>query len=351
MARTKRNCPICETKIRNVKRHLLEVHATGKKYAVKACRQLVDSRKGNGALRCEICSRRYENLSVHMLRKHGGLSKKARTSMIREAKLGKAKPDAIAITSEDEEWQPPVANDSREKEQEKCDEIICSSEAETSANSERDLWSEIASESASDNSDPESSPADLDALIYRYERWLQTWVGGKAKAEHASEMASKIRRMQEHGLASVDRFIDSVLVARMFEEMPEINKWKPGTTTAYICAYKNFLEYLLIADIITADARNAALVAVSRIGTAVYKARRQRDSERACSDEKLVLEGEQLQVSTKRDVKVSEIDETKSLSEIRCDYTVRILRGCSLQIYQWRIRDTFPQFCEIFQNT
>ena len=308
MAR-KNSCPICETKVRNLKRHLLEVHATGKNYAVKVCRELIDSRKGKGALRCGLCSRKYVDLTVHMLRNHGCLSKKARTSIVREAKRelknDRAKSEHGLTTSSDEgNASVPAENLEKPATEAEQIDVVTSSDCEpndademsAATDSERDIWSELSSGSGTDIT-PGDSPADVTGLIDRYECWLQTWVGGNTRRELAGEMASKIRRMQQYGLNSIEQFVDGVKIAEMFEELPKIKAWRPGTTTSYICAYKNFLEYLLIADMITAEAKISATSSVSRIGTAVYRARRQRDSERICEQEGLLVDGDQFEVS------------------------------------------------------
>ena len=115
--------------------------------------------------------------------------------------------------------------------------------------------------------------------------------------DHSSELAGKIRRMENYGLDTVARYINPLMVSKMFQELPVKKDWAPGTTASYICAYKNFLGYLLIAKEISSDQKEEASAVVTRMATSVYRDRRKRDSERACQEEETLLDGRDFKVS------------------------------------------------------
>lgn len=302
------SCPLCENRIRNLKRHLLDVHAAGKKYAAKICGEIVDSRKGKRAIKCPCCHRKFIDLPVHMLRSHGELTKKARSSLVKQAKRDLrrrcSKPDELSSSSgEEKSYHPPGPAPGRDRSVGEKKYVISSSDDREKAvgisshsDSEKDLWSEFSTATDGAESLEDASP-EISETIDRYESWLQTWVGGDVKKELALEMAAKIRRISDHGLPTLEDITDGTRVASCFEELPKQKGWAPGTTVAYICAYKNFLEYLFIAKKITAEIRDAVTAVVSRIGTAVYRQRKLRDSERLCDEEDMIIDGKQFQVS------------------------------------------------------
>ena len=366
MSPPKKSCPVCESRVRNLKRHLLKVHATGDKFARQECAKAVDKAKGPGCLRCGVCQRRFRDLTLHMSRNHPEIPKEAIKSSVNEARKRDSQNedgevDEITSSSGAEEFQPPPPQrvnelqpktggacakksvpqsvDLRESSAEcstdgidRCeasrptqqDQVVSASASTAKAvvhqreasisctpkgsrtpttvpkgDDPRDTDGE-ASESGTEGSTSDEPSTDTEAtgmsdLIERYQGWLQTFVGGDMEPEHAAELAGKIRRMEKFGLDTVERFTDGVLAANMFQELPGRKHWAPGTTISYICAYKNFLEFLLIAETITVNQKTAASAVVSRIARSVYRKRRLRDSERAVQDEKTLLRGRQLQ--------------------------------------------------------
>lgn len=288
-------CEICEKRVFNLKRHMIRVHSASEGFAVAARGRVTDASKiGMGSLRCTVYSRRYLDLPLHLLRSHPEISKKSRAMMIRVAKQwdsedsesqgespakpAEASPVEVVPSDRDEpDTQPPV-----------------SSAEESDASGRSDFTTQA---SGSDDASTDREWSGLADIIDKFQEWLQTFAGGKMEKDHASELAGKIRRMENYGLDTVCRYINPEMVGRMFEELPARKCWAPGTVTSYICAYKNFLGYLMIAGEITADKHEAAAAVVTRIGTSVYRERRRRDSERACRDEQLLLDGGEFEVS------------------------------------------------------
>jgi len=297
----KSQCTICQKNVRNLKRHLTDVHSAGAAFTRLQCGKAVDVRKGSMTLRCDLCQRRFRDLSLHISRRHKGLSKKARSAMVRDAKnwCEPQNEDACVVEnvpppSSGEElpevrWSPPP---------ESAGETILPApvEAGPTQPSDSDDADPYSTESSSDEDSTDvEADYELPELIDRYQVWLHTFVGGDMGKDLAAEAAGKIRRMEHYGLHSVNRYTDGVLVATMFRELPVSKSWAPGTTCSYICAYKNFLEYLQIAKKINAERKAAASAVVTRIATAVYRQRRLRDAERAATDEETLLEGRELQ--------------------------------------------------------
>lgn len=268
---SKHACPICETWVLNVKRHLMDVHSTGEEFASKHAAVVVDRAKGSASLRCRLCDRKFKDLPLHLTRRHRTLSKSARAGLVREARQRGATPPEdpviVAETSDDDAGSPIAESDG----------------STTDMASTEESMAEI-------TTDDESS--EVTQLIDRYETWLPTFDGGAMEADLATEQAGKVRRMEHYGLDTLDKYTDPAVVSRMFRELPLQKSWAPGTVYSYLCAYRNFLEYMFIAGKVTPERRDRTGAAVRRIVTAVVRQRRLHDVRRSVEDEKLLLDGD-----------------------------------------------------------
>ena len=189
-------CVVCEKEVHNIKRHLIKVHSAGLKFASEACAKIVESRKaGNGSLRCTICNKKYLDLSLHLLRSHPDMSKRARAATVREAKNWDSQESdgqlSDAATADDTGTTAPhevPSSGTDESDREASQEA---SEASEHSGGESSQDAAGRSDISTQGSDGDSHSSgrewpEIPAVIDRYQEWLQTFAGGKMEKDHSS---------------------------------------------------------------------------------------------------------------------------------------------------------------------